>query len=75
MQVSYDKLWKLMIDKKINKTQLKDMTGITSNCMAKMGKNKPIHMAALVKICEVLDCEINDIVERTHNEVIENEKI
>lgn len=62
-KISYDKLWKLMIDKKLNKTQLKDRTGITSNCIAKMGKNEPVHMGILIKICDALNCEIDDIVE------------
>lgn len=68
MKISYDKLWKLMIDKKINKTQLKEMTGITSNCMAKMGKNESVHMETLVKICTALNCELKDIVEIKENE-------
>jgi DNA (cytosine-5)-methyltransferase 1 len=67
MKVSYDRLWKLMIDKKINKTQLKDLAGINSNCIAKMGKDEPVHMEILIKICEALNCEFNDIVEIKEN--------
>ena len=63
MQVNYDKLWKLMIDKKINKTQLSDKAGITTNEMAKMGKNEMVKMETLVKICKVLNCTLDDIVE------------
>ena len=51
MQVNYDRLWKLMIDKKINKTQLSEKAGITTNEMAKMGKNEMVKMETLVKIC------------------------
>ena len=63
MQVNYDKLWKLMIDKKINKTQLSEKAGITTNEMAKMGKNKMVKMETLVRICKVLDCQLDDVVE------------
>lgn len=63
MQVNYDKLWKLMIDKKINKTQLSDKAGITTNEMAKMGKNEMVKMETLIRICKVLDCTLDDIVE------------
>lgn len=63
MKISYDKLWKLMIDKKMNKTQLSEMAGITTNEMAKMGKEEIVRMETLIKICQVLKCEIDDIVE------------
>ena len=63
MQVNYDKLWKLMIDKKINKTQLSEKAGITTNEMAKMGKNEMVKMETLVRICKVLECTLDDIVE------------
>ena len=63
MQANYDKLWKLMIDKKINKTQLSDKAGITTNEMAKMGKNEMVKMETLVRICKVLNCAVDDIIE------------
>ena len=63
MQVNYDRLWKLMIDKKINKTQLSEKAGITTNEMAKMGKDEMVKMETLVKICKVLNCTLDDIVE------------
>lgn len=61
MRISYDKLWKLMIDKKINKTKLREQAGITSNAMAKLGKNESVQLETLVKICKVLNCDIGDI--------------
>lgn len=67
MTVSYDKLWKLMIDKKINKTQLSEKAGITTNEMAKMGKNEIVKMETLVKICEVFNCKLDEIVEIKNN--------
>ena len=63
MEISYDKLWKLMIDKKINKTQLSEKAGITTNAMAKLGKNESVQVEILAKICKVLECNIEDIVE------------
>ena len=63
MKISYNKLWKLIIDKGINKTQLREMTGITTNVLAKLGKNESVQLEVLVKICEVLECNLNDIVE------------
>ncbi len=63
MMLSYNKLWKLMIDKGINKTQLREMTGITTNILAKLGKNESVQVEILAKICDVLECDLNDIVE------------
>ena len=63
MPISYDKLWKLLIDKKMNRTDLKDASGISFNVLAKIGKNEYISMESLYKICSALDCDICDIVE------------
>ena len=63
MAYSYNKLWKLMIDKKINKTTLRREAGITSNAMTKMGKDQPVNVEVLAKICKVMDCTLDDIVE------------
>lgn len=62
---SYNKLWKLMIDKKINKTQLCKAAGITTNAMAKLGRDESVPLETLEKICETLDCNIEDVVEIT----------
>lgn len=63
MAYSYNRLWKLMIDKKINKTTLRQEAGITSNAMAKLGKDQPVNVEVLAKICRVLDCTVDDIME------------
>ena len=63
MKVNYNKLWKLLIDKNVNKTELTKQTGITSNAMAKMGKNETVQLDVLIKICKILDCKIDDIIE------------
>ncbi|MDD2518863.1 MAG: helix-turn-helix transcriptional regulator [Bacilli bacterium] len=63
MKMNYDKLWKLMIDKKINKTQLCQKANITTNAMANLGRNESVKLEILIKICAVLECSIDDIVE------------
>ena len=67
MKISYDKLWKLLIDKKINKTQLIKMADISTNSMAKLGKNETVQVEILVKICNVLNCNIEDIMKIIRN--------
>lgn len=63
MALSYNRLWKLIIDKKINKTTLCKMAGITTNAMTKMGKDEPVSVEVLAKICQVFDCKIDDLME------------
>ncbi|MCD8048712.1 MAG: helix-turn-helix transcriptional regulator [Clostridia bacterium] len=63
MARSYNKLWKLMIDKKMNKTQLRTTAKISSNAMAKLGRDESVPIETLEKICEVLRCDIGDIME------------
>ncbi len=63
MIVSYDKLWKILIDRKMNRTELKDMAGISFNVLAKMGKREAISLESLYKICKALNCNIEDIIE------------
>lgn len=63
MSVSYDKLWKLLIDKKMNRTELKDSSGISFNVLAKMGKNEFVSMESLMKICATLYCNVGDIMD------------
>ena len=72
MAYSYNRLWKLMIDKKINKTTLRREAGITSNAMAKMGKDQPVSVEVLAKICRMLDCTVDDIIEVLPDEEDEN---
>ena len=63
MEINYDGLWKLLIDKKMNKTQLSEKAGITTNEMAKMGKNEMAKMETLVKICKGLDCKLDEMID------------
>ena len=64
MEVNYNKLWKLMIDRGMsNKSDLRTLTGIGTNTLAKLSKNQQVSMEVLLKICEKLDCDISDICE------------
>ena len=63
MPVSYDKLWKMLIDKKMNRTDLKDAAGISFNVLAKLGRNECVSMESLFKICSTLGCTIGDVME------------
>ena len=63
MRISYNKLWKLLIDKSITKMELKDAAGISAASIAKLGKGGNITTDVLLKICETLDCHIEDILE------------
>ncbi len=61
--MNYNKLWKMLIDKKLMKKDLIEMAGITTNAMAKMGKGGDVSTQVLSKICNTLDCKLEDIVE------------
>ncbi len=63
MEISYKKLWKLLIDKDLNKTSLQTLAHISSRSMAKLGHNEDVSLNVLRKICEVLDCDVSDIME------------
>ena len=65
MAVSYKKLWKLLIDRDMKKEELRVAAGISTNTMAKLGKNENVNTEMLVKICTVLKCDISDIMEIT----------
>lgn len=62
MSVKYNKLWKLLIDKNMKKTDLIKLAGISSNALANMGKGKNVSTDVLCKICNVLDCNVEDII-------------
>lgn len=61
--ISYDRLWKLLIDKKMNRTELKEKSGISTASLAKLGKGENLTTAVLLKICSTLDCNISDIMD------------
>lgn len=61
--ISYNKLWKLLIDKNMNKSDLRDVSKISTASLAKLGRNENLTTAVLLKICDALDCDISDIME------------
>ena len=63
MAVSYNKLWKLLIDKNMKKKELGEAAGISNSLIAKLGKNENVTVDVLVRICSALDCGIDDIME------------
>lgn len=68
MAFRYNRLWKLLIDKKMNKVALRDAVGITPSTLAKLSKDEMVSMAVLAKICETLECDLSDIVEYVHDD-------
>ena len=67
MRISYNKLWKLLIDKDMTKMELKDAAGISAASIAKLGKGANITTDVLLKICETLHCRIEDILATVDN--------
>lgn len=63
MDICYNKLFKLLIDKRMKKTELRKLTGISPNTLTKLSNNEFVSMEVLVKICRALNCDVGDIVE------------
>lgn len=63
MTVSYKKLWKLPIDRDMMKKDLREKAGLTTNAIAKLGKNENVSTEVFCKICDALNCEVDDIVD------------
>lgn len=68
MAVSYDKLWKLLIDKRMNKTDLRLKTDMSTSTLAKLSKNEVVSMDVMLRICKVLDCNVGDIMDATKSD-------
>jgi DNA-binding Xre family transcriptional regulator len=63
MRISYNKLWKMLIDKNMNKQDLKELCGVSAASIAKLGKGENITTDVLLKICKALNCRLEDILE------------
>ena len=63
MRFSYNKLWKLLIDRGINKKTLREMSGISATSVAKLGKGGNVNTDVLLRICDALNCDVGDIME------------
>lgn len=66
--ISYKKLWKLLIDKNLKKKDLQKMAGISSSSIAKLGRNENVNTETINKICNALDCDTSDIMEMESEE-------
>lgn len=72
MRFSYKKLWKLLIDKNMNKQELKKASGVSSASMAKLGKGQNVTTDILLRICVALDCDVSDIMEIVPDDTIDD---
>ena len=69
MAVNYNKLWKLLIDKGMTKTDLRMKIGMSTSTLAKMSNNENVSMEIILRICEILECNVGDIMDATKVEV------
>jgi putative transcriptional regulator len=69
MAVSYNKLWKMLIDKGMKRTELRDAVDMSTNTLAKLGKNNYISLEILDRICTYLECDIGDVMEFVPNKL------
>lgn len=72
MAISYNKLWKLLIDKNMMRTEMAYKAGITGNVLGRLAKNQPVSMGSLEKICKLLQCSIGDVVEFVEDKNIDD---
>lgn len=63
MNISYNKMWKLLIDKNMKRKDLKEQADVSQNVMARLSKNQAVNMDTMAKICKVLKCDIGDVME------------
>jgi len=63
MIISYNKMWKLLIDKNMKRKDLKEKAEVSQNVMARLSKNQAVTMDTMGKICKVLECDIGDVME------------
>ena len=68
MRISYNKLWKMLIDKNMNKRDLAEKSGVSSASIAKLSKGANLTTDVLLKICETMDCHIEDILETINDQ-------
>ena len=62
MPMNYNKLWKMLIDKNLNKSDLRVLAGLSTNVIAKMGKGEKVSLDVIERICSYLDCNIGDVI-------------
>jgi len=72
MAVNYDKLWKLLIDRKMKKKELQELAGISASSVTKLGRAEPVTTTVLMRICSALGCDIGDVMEITSDKKPKN---
>ena len=72
MRMSYNRLWKLLIDKNMKKSDLRKIAGVSSSSLAKLSKGENVTTDVILKICDVLNCNVQDIMEAVKCEPSEN---
>jgi DNA-binding Xre family transcriptional regulator len=68
MSISYNKLWKLLVDKKMSKADLRRAADISPNTMTKLRRDEPVNLAILSRVCDVLKCDFGDIIQHIPGE-------
>ena len=68
ISLSYNRLWKLLIDRGMTKQDLRKITGLSSASIAKLGKGQNVNTDVLIRICNALNCDLHDIVETVHDD-------
>lgn len=68
MKVSYNRLWKLLIDHKMKKIDLRQQAGISTATISKLTNDEPVTLTIIIKICEALDCNVEDVLELIREE-------
>jgi len=71
--MSYNRLWKLLIDKNMKKSDLRKVAGVSSSSLAKLGKGENVNTDVILKICVALDCRVEDIMEIINDEELNSE--
>lgn len=72
--ISYNKLWHLLLEKKMKRTKLCETAGISSSTLAKLGKNEIVSIDVLERICDALSCDIGDIMSFREGDLVTNDK-
>lgn len=72
MPTSYNKMWKLLIDKRMSQADLRKASGLAPNTMTKLRRDEPVSLLVLDRICNILNCDYGDIIEHTKEEADEN---
>ena len=74
MAISYNKLWKLLVDKKMSKADLRKAAGIAPNTMTRLRRDEEVTLSVLIKICKTLEVDIGDIMEFLPEQIVQDQE-